>query len=1146
MKRNREDFESTSENSLISSRCAPTDSTDISSGSTKRQKYNETFATENDTDESDDDSFDKSVQKIDLRNVDVDDAMTQIDMKWSKKSRRRRSMDKMTQAPIFSNHLSDDISPSQAGIIEKLELSNFMCHNNFSLTFGPQTNFIIGRNGSGKSAVLTGISVALGAKATDTDRGNSLKNLIMHGKNVARAVVTILNEGPEAYKSNEYGNRIIVERVLRRDRPHSLIVRNADKKQISTTKKEVEKILEHFGITIANPMTILTQTEAKTFLAHSTDKDKFNSFMSGTRLKESYDNLRQTKKSIQEINDILANNKSVHDELKQKYAEATKIWKSFADSADFTKKKNLLIGKGLWLSYSQLEEYYENAKTLLASKNTEVRDHEENKKAQEMQIAEYENIKQSLQNGELQNYKDKVERLHSEKSSLKKAATCGKEETRKIENKINQILNSHKSGTKRARALDNDIEKEKRKLEMQSQESVEKLTTFKQKQKDKLIDLEKERAQVDSEIAVLRQDIREKIKKNENSMSALNNNIRNLEYKVSDARQKDQSNRPEAALFPAVRKLMADLSRQSFQDKVTGPLGMEIQLKKEFQRWTGPLESILQRTLGSFLVTNHYDSQLLMSRNKSCNARSEITIRQNEIFDYSGSKPDSQYPSVLDALKINDENIKCYLVDSLKLHSTLLIPDRATAQNELDNDREQKISSVICMVGDNQPLRIFKRNGAFQSDPVHMGQVFNRLRVEGDSIFLRLERELNTAKHERREKENELKQEINVMKSTLDDLMKKQAKFKHEYRELTQSIDKVDQKLEDTQDGTSKLETLLAEKERVEGDLNLLIQNLEPLKTEKEKSLVYVQQQISLYEDVENDYNAAYELYAKKQEQLRKLDGDVDFCRSNIRDADKEIQKRMRDIEKLSDYIQQTEPRLEQEKAMALEFCTLEEAALDEETTEDIIQRQIAEIDERLKEAENRHGITKAQAEANLLNARKELKLFESKYTETIGVHNSLQNAMSNRLQNLVQTTYLTFQEVESVFVGALKIRRFRGKIEFNVKKGTLTLKVATKEDGPLRAVESFSGGEKSYSQIAFLFAIWGPMHSRIRGLDEFDVFMDTINRRIALKLILKKVAENPKRQTIFITPLSVANIDGLDSKTVHIHEISPPERANL
>jgi structural maintenance of chromosomes protein 6 len=38
---------------------------------------------------------------------------------------------------------------SEAGQIMKVELKNFMCHRNFSQTFGKHMNFITGRNGSG-------------------------------------------------------------------------------------------------------------------------------------------------------------------------------------------------------------------------------------------------------------------------------------------------------------------------------------------------------------------------------------------------------------------------------------------------------------------------------------------------------------------------------------------------------------------------------------------------------------------------------------------------------------------------------------------------------------------------------------------------------------------------------------------------------------------------------------------------------------------------------------------------------------------------------------------------------------------------------------------------------------------------------------
>jgi chromosome segregation ATPase len=59
-------------------------------------------------------------------------------------------------------------------VILKLELTNFMCHASLALDFNPAVNFIVGKNGSGKSAIMTALMVVLGSKATDTSRGKSL------------------------------------------------------------------------------------------------------------------------------------------------------------------------------------------------------------------------------------------------------------------------------------------------------------------------------------------------------------------------------------------------------------------------------------------------------------------------------------------------------------------------------------------------------------------------------------------------------------------------------------------------------------------------------------------------------------------------------------------------------------------------------------------------------------------------------------------------------------------------------------------------------------------------------------------------------------------------------------------------------------
>jgi ATP-dependent RNA helicase DDX6/DHH1 len=73
-------------------------------------------------------------------------------------------------------------APSEHGILERVECYNFMCHDHFQVELGPLINFIVGKNGSGKSAVLTAITLCLGGKASTTNRGQSLKSFIKEGK----------------------------------------------------------------------------------------------------------------------------------------------------------------------------------------------------------------------------------------------------------------------------------------------------------------------------------------------------------------------------------------------------------------------------------------------------------------------------------------------------------------------------------------------------------------------------------------------------------------------------------------------------------------------------------------------------------------------------------------------------------------------------------------------------------------------------------------------------------------------------------------------------------------------------------------------------------------------------------------------------
>lgn len=61
-------------------------------------------------------------------------------------------------------------------------LTWMQCHDYLDIPLGPCMNFIIGHNGSGKSAVLTALTLCLGGKVLATNRGTSLRSFIKEGR----------------------------------------------------------------------------------------------------------------------------------------------------------------------------------------------------------------------------------------------------------------------------------------------------------------------------------------------------------------------------------------------------------------------------------------------------------------------------------------------------------------------------------------------------------------------------------------------------------------------------------------------------------------------------------------------------------------------------------------------------------------------------------------------------------------------------------------------------------------------------------------------------------------------------------------------------------------------------------------------------
>ena len=81
---------------------------------------------------------------------------------------------------------------------------------------------------------------------------------------------------------------------------------------------------------------------------------------------------------------------------------------------------------------------------------------------------------------------------------------------------------------------------------------------------------------------------------------------------------------------------------------------------------------------------------------------------------------------------------------------------------------------------------------------------------------------------------------------------------------------------------------------------------------------------------------------------------------------------------------------------------------------------------------------------------------------------------------------------VKYLFTNILQQKGFNGVMTVDHKKGTIAVRVDI-EKGASEARGgnlSLSGGERSYSTLAFVVALWEAMESPFRCLDEFDVHM--------------------------------------------------------
>mmetsp|Transcript_3311 Transcript_3311/g.8214 ORF Transcript_3311/g.8214 Transcript_3311/m.8214 type:complete len:342 (+) Transcript_3311:2315-3340(+) len=143
-------------------------------------------------------------------------------------------------------------------------------------------------------------------------------------------------------------------------------------------------------------------------------------------------------------------------------------------------------------------------------------------------------------------------------------------------------------------------------------------------------------------------------------------------------------------------------------------------------------------------------------------------------------------------------------------------------------------------------------------------------------------------------------------------------------------------------------------------------------------------------------------------------------------------------------------------------------------------------------------------------------------------------------------------EEASGHFDYEMRLRQLSGSLEFDHleddgDKTTSTLKLSVQTNSQdasskrTQNVQTLSGGERSFTTMAFQVAMWKFMMVPFRCMDEFDVFMDDVYRRQAIKTLLDTCDGQASSQFLFLTPQDMSSMLDGDTRKRHIFKMPDP-----
>ncbi|KAJ7069570.1 P-loop containing nucleoside triphosphate hydrolase protein [Mycena amicta] len=1028
---------------------------------------------------------------------------------------------------------------AEFGIIEAIELRQFMCHQLLTFTFGPQMNFIIGafKRAGGKSAVLTAITVALGGKAASTGRGNGLKSFIREGQTAAEVTIMLKNQGEEAYKPKEYGKSIVINRRFTKEGSSSWKIKSKDGRVISTKKDELAAICDHMNIQVDNPMNVLTQDSARQFLSASSPGDKYKFFLRGTQLSQLSDEYTACLANVSATSRVLAQKKEAIPDLKATLKEATARFQEASRARDQARK-------------------VEECKKELAWAHVNTKQAEMEAKQQDVAKAQRRlpKIQESMEEAQadLDKIDESMTTLEAEHDAIgdKDHLTDKKKEfvakLRANADEMKSATNEMKSVDASIKGYEDQIAKEMKRLEADTESE-------RQQTQNKIVQARDEQKTAETELDVIRDEIiameaqLSQLRKDGDEADRRGNDLRQQILQCDNAIQNcERAERDRYAAYGNnIQQVIKKIAETKWHgQKPLGPLGVHVKLLKP--EYGSLLRQQLGSQLTSFAVTDARDFPILKRLLADTNNPQTVIHRFSpDLFDYSRGEPPEGILTVLRALEVDDPHVLRILINKANIESRILALKRVDGERIL---RELGQGQAWTNDGFNvtrwASQLTLHSDGGESSVPSGGGRVNNMLLAAQAKVEIKRYLQEKT-QHEAdyrtaQTTKTNMQQQWNNLRRDLEGLQARQRKTDERKHKAKTRVNQLQNEL--NADIPVHLGAIQESLENVQAEKEALlaqVKDIAPKKAqldEENRNLVarrdQLQQEIDEFDTVKQAAKA--KIYTAVEKRTA-LDSNVQHWAKKLADE----QKKVTLAQEAAGIV---ELEFAEWTAKAEEYCDRVVTRRSPET----IQRNLTSLQAALQEREEAHGATVEEMTVEVNKAQDRLEKADNDLKQMTTLNKALKESLNARLARWQEFRRHIALRCKIVFSLHLSQRGYYGKVIFDHEKETLQLKVQTDDQaatqgGRDKDPRSLSGGEKSFSTICLLLSLWESIGCPIRCLDEFDVFMDAVNRRISMKMMIDTANSSDKKQYILITPQDMNNI--APGPSVRVQRMSDPMR---